>query len=150
MNSYVRATHWLLIGGWVLMTPPTPLRTALPPLSEWSKVSTHTSSEECERNRERMREAARRTVATDASAHAMQVAAALGQLQSRCVEVKDKKPAAAEQAAAPAGSGTTAAPPASDRAAAPSADPPIANPPVANQPAGKEPAPVTDDAVPKP
>ena len=132
MNSYVRATHWLLIGGWVLMSPPTPLRTALPPLSEWSKVSTHTSSEECERNRERMREAARRTVATDANAHALQVAAALGQLQSRCVEVKDKKPAAPEQAAAPA------------------ANPPIANPPVANQPAGKEPQPVTDDAAPKP
>jgi hypothetical protein len=113
MNSHIRLTHWLLIGGWLLLTPPTPLGTALPPLSEWSKVSTHTSPDECERNRERMREAARRTVTSDPNAPALKVAAALGQLQSRCVEGKDKRPPAANE-----------------QAATPPADPPIANPPV--------------------
>jgi hypothetical protein len=131
--SHLRAGRWLLIGGWLLLTPPTPLRTSLPPLSEWSKVSTHKTSQECERTREAMRSAARRTISTDANAHALEVAAALGRLQSRCIETAPSA-AATEAAAAP---GT---------AAAPAARPPIANPPVANQPPeADEPQPATDD-----
>lgn len=125
--SHLRAGRWLLVGGWLLMTPPTPLRTSLPPLAEWSKVSTHKTSQECERTREAMRSAARRTISTDANAHALEVAAALGRLQSRCIETAPAK-AATEAAAAPA------------------ASPPVANPPVANQPPGAdEPKSATDD-----
>jgi hypothetical protein len=130
MTRSTRAMSWLLIGGWLLMTPPTPLRTSLPPLSEWSKVSTHKTADECERKREAMHSAARRTVSSDANAHALEVAAALGRLQSRCIESKDPTPAATEAAAN-----------------APAANPPIANPPVANQPpAAAEPQPATEKA----
>jgi hypothetical protein len=132
MNPYIRQAHWLLVGSWLLMTPPTPLGTSLPPVSQWSQVSTHASAAECESNREKMRSAARRTVAGDPNAHALQVAAALGQLQSRCIESRPAAPAAPEQAATP-----------------PPANPPIANPPVANPPAKAEPEPVTDQPAPK-
>ena len=123
MNPYFRQAHWLLIGGWLLLTPPTPLRTSLPPLSEWSKVSAHASAGECEQAREKMRSAARRTAAGDPNAHALKVAAALGQLQSRCVEAPPSRAAESDEAATP---------------------------PAANPPAAGEPEPVTDEAAPKP
>jgi hypothetical protein len=136
----IRAGHWLLIGGWLLMTPPTPLKTSLPPLSEWSKVSTHKTSQECERTREEMRTAARRMIKTDANAHALELAAALGRLQSRCIETAPTKAAGTETAADAPGA------PATGTAAAPAARPPVARPPVANQPPGAdEPKPVSDD-----
>lgn len=144
--SCLRAGHWLLIGGWVLLTPPTPLKTSLPPLSEWSKVSTHKTSQECERTREAMRTAARRTISADANAHALEVAAALGRLQSRCIEMAPAKGATEAAAAASAGDAPGSAAAAPGTPAAPAAKPPIANPPVANQPpAVAEPQPATDD-----
>ncbi len=91
----------LLVGGWVLLMPPVPLGTSLPPLSEWNALSKHKTAEDCERARGQLREAARRTVTADPNASALKVAAALGQLQAQCVEVKDEtaEPAAGGQAA---------------------------------------------------
>lgn len=83
----------LLAGGWVLLMPPVPLGTSLPPLSEWSAVSRHKTSQECELRLEAMREEARRTVTNDPNASALQVATGLGQLQASCAD--DGKPAAA-------------------------------------------------------
>lgn len=104
------ARRWLLLGAWLLMTPPVPLGTALPPLSEWSKLGSYETSKDCETIRENLRTAARRIVTNEPNATALQVAAALGRLQSRCVEVQSPQPPAAAPAAPPAGA--PAAPPA--------------------------------------
>lgn len=100
MVREIRVLRPLLVGGWILLMPPVPLGTALPPVSEWNALSQHETAEECERTRERMREAARLTVSADPNASALKVAAALGQLQAQCLEVKDT-PKEAEPAAAP-------------------------------------------------
>jgi hypothetical protein len=84
-----RALRWLVLGGFALMVPPTPLGTSLPPLSEWSKAASYDSADECERNRQTMLEAARRMVAADPNASALAVAGALGRLQARCVQNDD-------------------------------------------------------------
>lgn len=94
MALHARVFRSLLVGGWVLIMPPVPLGTSLPPQSEWNVLSKHKTAEECEQKREAMREAARRTVSADPNASALKVAAALGQLQAQCVEVKDPEPAA--------------------------------------------------------
>lgn len=86
MNRH--ALHWVLVGGWVLIMPPVPLGTSLPPLSQWSKVSAHKTAGECESARDAFRDKAKHTVTADPNAHATVVAAALGQLQSKCVETK--------------------------------------------------------------
>lgn len=88
-----RVFRSLLAAGWVLLMPPVPLGISLPPLSEWSSVSSHKTSEECELRLEAMRDEARRTVTNDPNASAMQVAAALGQLQARCIEEETAAPA---------------------------------------------------------
>ena len=76
----------LLLGAWLLMTPPVPLGTELPPLSKWTQASSHESSADCEKSREQMRSTARFIVTSVPNASAMGVAAALGRLQARCVE----------------------------------------------------------------
>ena len=91
---YDRAFRWLLLGAWLLMMPPVPLGTELPPLSKWRKVSTHKTDDACERSRDELRKAARSTVTSDPNAHAVVVAAALGGLQAKCVEDKSAGPPA--------------------------------------------------------
>lgn len=88
----------LLLGGWVLLMPPVPLGTSLPPLSEWTAISVHKTSEECDRKRETVRDEARLTVTKDPNADAMKVATALGKLEARCVEGKTAAPPAAATA----------------------------------------------------
>jgi hypothetical protein len=98
---------------WLLMTPPVPLGTELPPMSKWSRLSSHEKAEECERDREAVRAFARRTVAADPNASALKVAGALGRLQSRCVEVRTTaKPAPPAAAEAPAKNAQPASEPA--------------------------------------
>lgn len=111
MSRPARVFQPLLLGGWVLLMPPVPLGTSLPPLSEWSAISAHKTSEECSGKRELVRDEARRTVTNDPNASAMQVATALGQLEAQCVEVKTPAPPTAP-APAPATPATPApAPP---------------------------------------
>ncbi len=112
MNRYARAFRLSMLATWVLVTPPTPLGTSLPPLSEWSRVSDHETAAECEGDREKLRKAAKATAARDASASALDVAAALGRLQSRCIEIKSPEPVAAPAATAPAAPAAPAATPA--------------------------------------
>ncbi len=76
----------LLLGAWLLMTPPVRLGTELPPLSKWAQASSHETSAECEKSREQMRSSARFIVTSVPNASALAVAAALGRLQARCVE----------------------------------------------------------------
>jgi hypothetical protein len=96
MTRYSPVFSSLAFGAWILLTPPTPLGTALPPLSEWVPASTHETSAACEQARETMREAARTTATRDPNASALKVAAALGQLEARCVESKAGAPAPAK------------------------------------------------------
>ena len=96
MTRHARALHWVLVGGWVLIMPPVPLKTSLPPLSQWTKLGTYKSSGACEDAREKLKDKASHTVAADPNAHATGVAAALGQLQSKCVETNT--PEATEEA----------------------------------------------------
>lgn len=87
----VHSTHLLsslLIGGWVLLMPPVPLGTELPPISQWRVVSEHKTAVECELKRDALRQSARQVVTNDPNAKALEVAAALGGVQARCVEVK--------------------------------------------------------------
>lgn len=99
MTRHARFLRPLLVGGWILIMPPVPLGTSLPPQSEWNALSEHETAEKCEEKRAAMREAARLTVWKDPNASALKVASALGQLQAQCVEVKD---ASAGAEAAPA------------------------------------------------
>jgi hypothetical protein len=91
----------VILGAWFLLTPPVPLGTSLPPVSQWRPVSVHKTSAECEQRREQMRTAARRTVSADPNATALKVASALGPLQARCVEHKTPPAAPASPAPAP-------------------------------------------------
>ena len=110
-TRYRSGLRWLLVGGWVLIMPPVPMGTALPPLSEWSKLASYETTKDCETAREAMQQAARKMVTADPNATALQVAAALGRLQARCVQVESPKPPAAPVAPPPA-----AAPPAAEPA----------------------------------
>jgi hypothetical protein len=102
MTRHARALHWVLVGGWVLIMPPVPLGTSLPPITQWTKLGTYKTSDACETAREVLRDKARHTVGADPHAHATVIAAALGQLQSKCVETKDPEPAAPPKPAPPA------------------------------------------------
>lgn len=94
-----RASRWLLLGGWVLIMPPVPMGTALPPISQWSQVSAHKTASECDVAREAMRKSANRTVTNDPNASALKVAAALGQLQAKCIQSGPDQPPQAPPAA---------------------------------------------------
>ncbi|HXC50857.1 MAG TPA: hypothetical protein VN634_08240 [Candidatus Limnocylindrales bacterium] len=83
----------LLLGAWLLMTPPVPLGTELPPISRWTQASSHETSADCEKSREQMRSSARFIVTSVPNASALAIAAALGRLQARCIE---NAPAAAK------------------------------------------------------
>lgn len=96
MTRHARALHWVLVGGWVLMMPPVPLKTSLPPMSQWTKLGTYKTSVACEDARGKLKDKASHTVAADPNAQAVVVASALGQLQSKCVETNT--PEAGEQA----------------------------------------------------
>ncbi|MFN2425611.1 MAG: hypothetical protein ABR587_04090 [Candidatus Binatia bacterium] len=91
----------LLLGGWVLIMPPVPLGTALPPLSTWTPVSTHETAGDCDRSREAMRKSARLVVTRGAGASALQVAGAMGQLQARCIASAPTQPPAEPAPAKP-------------------------------------------------
>lgn len=93
MNRALRVFRSLLVGVWVLMAPPTPLGTSLPPMSEWLAQAKFKTSEECERSREARRRQAKFTITQDPNAPSLKVSAALGQLQARCVEIKEDEPA---------------------------------------------------------
>jgi len=92
------ARHFWVLAGWLLMMPPVPLGTSLPPLSAWSQVSKHESSDACEHRREAMRTSARKMIGSDPNASALRLAGAFGALQASCVE----GPAAAQPVAEPA------------------------------------------------
>jgi hypothetical protein len=96
MASKIPFSRSLLIAGWVLLMPPLPLGTTLPPLSEWRPVSGYKTGEDCDRALEALKAEARTTVTQDPNASALKVAAALGQLQAQCVETKESPPAAVE------------------------------------------------------
>lgn len=91
---FAPALRWSLLGGWLLMMPPLPIGTELPPLSEWSPVSTHESAEECESKAVEVRNAARGMLTGDPNASATRLAAAMGQLQVTCVEDESAEPPA--------------------------------------------------------
>ena len=78
----------LLLAAWLLMMPPVPMGTELPPISKWRQVSSHENEKDCETARKGLRDAARETVTNDPNAHALTAAAALGGLQAKCVEVQ--------------------------------------------------------------
>jgi hypothetical protein len=88
-----------VVVGWMLMMPPVPLGTELPPMSEWSPLSAFKTSEQCTRAADGMHERARVTIAGDPNASALEVAAAMGRLQARCVESKTPEPVRAPEPA---------------------------------------------------
>lgn len=98
MARYLPMLQPLVLGAWVLLTPPTPLGTELPPLSDWSKVRTFESSADCEEARDAMRDEARAMLTRDPNASALQLADALGRVEARCVEDKTAPAAAPPKA----------------------------------------------------
>lgn len=88
------ASRWLFLSGWLLMMPPLPVGTELPPLSEWSPIAVYESAEECESKGEEVRNAARRMITGDPNAAATTLAAAMGQIQATCVEDDSVEPPA--------------------------------------------------------
>jgi hypothetical protein len=132
MTRFAPVFRCLAFAGWVLVMPPVPLRTSLPPLSDWSALSAHRTGEECENKRQSMRESARRTVSGDPNAQAVKIAAALGQLQARCIEREGVPPEARQEAGTQPAEGGEAARPVTGAEPAPARVGPA---PASNDPA---------------
>lgn len=88
MARYSHLYRSLLAVGWVLIMPPVPMGTELPPQSEWSVLSVHKTAAECERALELLGEQARFTITKDPNANSLKVSTALGALQAGCAETK--------------------------------------------------------------